>query len=286
VIYMKDHYAEDLSHGGDFDHPFHALVDFTGTKEHSYQDLVEILKELEELESMLSKPERDLINLPRHHWSRAPIQAFGIDAEDLHGSDLISHIQLTLMSHQDRPRNPMAMSCMELIEQEEQALRAEWKNSEWLPYRDCSNRNAEAYLRHLSTSKELVWSKDAYKTSYFMVKVLKSFSDLANSDLPVKIKGSGFTFITTSKLILDLKDPDTVETVKKLKTVLKKMSLTQASKDFFGESFMSVVDNTNSARPPLFHVIENRDSKLILEMKLNPLKKTVFFVPIGVANKA
>ena len=279
---MRDVFAEDLNHGRDFDNPIHSLIAFTGTRDLSYQQLVEILQELK------SFPPPPLLResvQPIYRWSKALPGAEGIRAEDLRGSGVISHIGLSLMGHKDRPitERSSSLSLEEILQEEDQRLRAEWKNSDWIPFLVCSNTNAVAYLRHLATTKDLVWSKDSYKTTYFMLSVGESLGGTL-PDLPVNYKG--FISITTSKFTLDPGDTGNVDVLKKLRAVLKKMSLTKFSKTFLGEDFINVVDNTAAARPPILKILHSSESKLILEMKLNPAKKTVFFAPIGVAYRA
>lgn len=276
---MRDIFAEDEDHGEDFSDPEYDLTKFAGTTTLDHQQLAEILGELE------SMPPPALIRQdmePVFRWSKAPLEASGITSLDLKWSNLIVDIRRRLGVRTDSPitEPSIRLSVEEILDEEDNQLRAEWGASDWIPARDCCNSNAEAYLRHLATTKDLVWFKDAYKTTYFMLDVGASIGN-TSSDIPVSYKG--FISITTSKFILDANNEETLCVIKKLKVALKKLSLTQQSKKFLGDDFINVVDNTASARPVIQKILDNPDYKLILEMKLNPVKKTVFFAPIGAA---
>lgn len=264
------------------DHLFETLYAFTGLNEHSYEQQVEILQELKAL------PPPPLLRgsvQPIYHWSKALPDAAGIRADDV--ALFFLDLGASLMGRKDLPRKESPEDLCDVLtaewEAEDQRIRTEWKNSEWIPFPNCSNTNATAYLRHLVTTKELVWSKDSYKTNYFMLSVgNSSWND--ESEIPTSIGGSFVA--TTSKFNLDIDNLETANTLKKLRAVLKKFSLTQQSKAFLGENFIRVIDNTEAARPSMDKIVSSADCKLILEMKLNPAKKTVFFNPIGVAYRA
>ena len=98
---MRDVYAEDMSHGRGFDNPFYFLIAFAGTSELSYQQLVEILQELE------SFPPPPLLResvQPIYRWSKALPGADGIRAEDL------SCLLYTSPSPRDRQKSRMPSS--------------------------------------------------------------------------------------------------------------------------------------------------------------------------------
>lgn len=279
---MRDIDFDLLDQDDDFENPIYSLQEFAGAGELSYIQMKEIL---EELEAVPPPPILREGNHPLYRWSKAPLGTKGLTSIDVKWSGVIYHVGLSLFSHKDRPREESSLdiSTEEILEEEDRRLRAQWEKSDWIPFLDCSNTKALAYLRHLATTKELVWSKDSYKTTYFMLTVGDSFGDTL-PDLPVS--HNGLISISTSKFNVDPKDPDNFEVLKKLRVALKKMSLTQFSKTFLGEDFINIVDNTSAARPPIMQILNYPESKLILEMKLNQFKKTVFFTPIGVAYKA
>jgi len=279
---MRDIDFDLLDQDDDFENPIYSLKEFSGVGELSYIQMKEIL---EELEAVPPPPILREGNHPLYRWSKAPLGTKGLTSIDVKWSGVIYHVGLSLFSHKDRPREKLSLdiSTEEILEEEDGRLRAQWEKSDWIPFLDCSNTKALAYLRHLATTKELVWSKDSYRTTYFMLSVGDSFGDTL-PDLPVS--HNGLISISTSKFNVDIKDADNLDILKKLRAVLKKMSLTQFSKTFLGEDFINIVNNTAAARPSIMQILNYPESKLILEMKLNQVKKTVFFAPIGVAYKA
>lgn len=193
--------------------------------------------------------------IPRYKWSKATPEAFGF-----------TYFPPTFV-----------FEVMQFIKELEVSKIVE--SGDWVSEPDCSNRLALAYLRHYKTTKDLVWSKDAYKTSYFMISLSKVIGTTA---LPAHLQGH--TFLSTSKLIIRQKDQQTVEVMAKLKSIIKRLKMTEGSSVFIGDDFIKAIDNTATARKPLLSVKSKLKShRLIMEMKINPDKKTIFFAPIGVA---
>ncbi len=274
--YTNDQHEDEMSGSHNLNH---CLKEFAGSSDLSYEQLSEVLNEID---SLPPPPQLRSDVHPLHKWSKAPPGTPGITSLDLRIYQASIDLYFRLSNHVDKPKvhGLPGLDLAAIIEEDFERFGNKWKRSDWLPIRESTNTIAEAYLRHLATTKEMVWSKDMYKTTYFMVSVLRSLQDTLQ-DIPVS--GSGFINITTSRFDLDIADVETVGVIKKLKAILKKMSLTQQSKTFLGDNFMSIVDNTASARPPIMAIANPKGLKLILEMKLNSTKKTVFFAPIGVA---
>jgi hypothetical protein len=142
----------------------------------------------------------------------------------------------------------------------------------------CTNLALGLLKRDQENNLGTTWMRDAHQRLIFMVKLdaliqrrdaLKGFP-----------KGGSAFILQTAKGVLNPDEPMNAVAVKEIKGMLRKHSMTKEMEAVFNPEWLMIVDIGSASRKVLDH-FDVKKHLLILDLKIDPVKRVMTFTPSG-----